>query len=128
MVDLGSRLNDIYNHLKSKGYDVYFPAQHSGECINLYVVIKLSTPSKLANVSSVQDYYDIMLYVPRNEYSKIEKYIFELKENMKELYPMIMPTYTQTATYYDDTVKGHMVSVMYRNNKKICNDKIKEGG
>ena len=34
-----SRWEDIYNYLKSKGFKVYSPGQHEGECLSSYVVV-----------------------------------------------------------------------------------------
>lgn len=38
---------------------------------------------------------------------------------MRGMAPMIMPTYTETQSFYDESVKAHMVSVQYRNYRKI---------
>ena len=35
-----SRWQDLYLHLKNKGYDVYAPAQKVGECTEPYLVVK----------------------------------------------------------------------------------------
>lgn len=34
---------------------------------------------------------------------------------MRSLYPLFVLTGFETAAYYDDTVKAHMVSIEYRN-------------
>lgn len=114
-----SRWADIYNLLKKKGFDVYSPAQHEGECSSKYVVIKLGTLSEAYDFSSVQYLYDLMLYVPHHEYSTLENFVEEVKDAMKELEPMIMPVHFQTGSFYDDTVKAHMVSIQYYNYRRI---------
>lgn len=114
-----SRWQDIYLKLKQKGIAAYSPAQKEGECISPYTVIRDASTSKFLTYSSTRTYYDLMCYVPKESFSTLEPYVEKVKEAMKELYPMISPTYTQTASFYDDTVKGHMVSVQYYNYRKI---------
>lgn len=114
-----TRVQDIYMHLKKAGFDVYFPTQHQGECIKPYVVIKDVTTTKYLNYSSTVTYYDIMCYVPSNQYSIIEEYVDSIKESMKQMIPMIKPTYSETESYYDDSIKGYMKSIQYKNYKQI---------
>lgn len=114
-----NRWGDIYKHLKSKGFDVYSPAQHEGECITKYIVLKISSSAQISGYSSERCTYDILLYIPKNEYSQIEDFVSEVESAMKELEPMIMSMHYKTAPYYDDQVKGHMVSIQYRNNRKF---------
>lgn len=114
-----SRIQDIYSHLKSKGFDVYFPAQKVGECTSPYVVVKDMVTTKLTNFSSTITYYDIMCYVPKNAFSKLAPYVESVKEAMKEMVPMIKPTYTETPSFYDDTIDAHMSSIEYRNVRYI---------
>lgn len=114
-----SRWSDIYDLLKKKGIDVYSPGQHEGECISKYVVVKIGTLQRANDFSSVQYQYDLMLYVPKDEYSTLEAFVEEIKEYMKDLYPMIRPLNSQTGSFYDDTVKGHMISVQYYNYRKL---------
>ena len=42
-----------------------------------------------------------------------------MKAAMKGLEPMIVPYGNQTPSYYDDSVKAHMVSIEYKNYKKM---------
>lgn len=114
-----NRWGDIYNHLVSKGFKVYAPAQHQGECTERYIVLKLYTGAQISTYSSFSQQYDLLLYIPKDEYSQFEDFIASVKDAMKELKPMIMPLHTQTPSYYDDTVKGHMVSIQYRNSRKL---------
>ena len=118
-----SQWQTIYKHLKAKGIDVYSPGQHQGECVSPYTVVKDAGLNPLSSFSSSQALYDIMCYVPQKEVSKLEPYVEQLKEVMKGLYPAIVPMNFQTASFLDDTVKGHMISIQYRNNRKI-----KQGG
>lgn len=114
-----SRTQDIYLHLKEAGIEVYFPAQKVGECLSKYVVVKDATTSQYLNYSSTVTYYDLMCYVPKEHFSELEPFVEEVKKVMKELVPMIKPTYSQTASFYDDSVKAHMISVQYKNYRKI---------
>lgn len=114
-----NRWGDIYGALADDGFDVYEPAQHKGECTKRYVVVKLDTCLQVPNCSSVSQRYDILLYIPVGEYSQLEDFIADVKRSMKKLEPMIMPMHSQTLPYYDDGVKGHMVSIQYRNSRKL---------
>lgn len=114
-----SRWADIYNLLKRKGFKVYSPAQHEGECTEKYIVVKLGTLQRANDFSSVQYQYDLMLYVPKDEYSELEPFVEDVKKVMKELEPMIKPLNSQTGSFYDDIVKGHMVSIQYSNYRKL---------
>lgn len=114
-----NRWGDIYKTLKEAGHDVYSPGQHVGECLTPYVVIKISTALQYQDFSSLQYSYDVLIYVPKDEYSYLESYVECVKQDMKKLQPMIMPLNTQTPSYYDDTIKGHMISVQYRNVRKL---------
>lgn len=113
------RMQDIYLHLKNDGFEVYFPAQKVGECISPYVVVRDATTSKYLDYSSTVTYYDLLCYIPKDHFSQLEPFVEKVKESMKELVPMILPTHTQTQSYYDDSVKAHMISVLYKNYRKI---------
>lgn len=109
----------IYTHLKGEGFDVYSPGQHQGECTAPYVVVKDAGLSQASSFSSTRTLYDIMCYVPADRFSTLEPFIADVKTAMNKLYPMIVPMNFETASFLDDTVKGHMISVQYRNAKKI---------
>lgn len=108
----------MYKKLKEKGVDVNSPGRKKGECLKPYVVIKMSGLNTHAVVSSNMEYYDVMCYVPHDKYSQLEGYKNTIKGYLKELYPMVRETGAETPSFYDDTVKGHMVSIMYVNYKK----------
>ncbi len=114
-----SRWQDIFLHLKNKGFDVYSPGIKTGECTSKYIVIKNDGSSKHLSVSSDEDFYAVMCYVPKDKYSLLEPFIQEVKLKMKELEPMILPYGSQTPSYYDDSLKAHMISIEYKNYKKI---------
>lgn len=114
-----SRWQDIFLHLQKSGFDVYSPGVKDGECITEYVVVKNNGSAKHLSVSSDNDYYSVMCYVPKMNYSALEPLIQRVKKAMKGLEPMILPNGIQTPSYYDDTYKAHMVSIEYKNYKKL---------
>ena len=114
-----SRWKDISLHLKIKGFDVHSPGTKTGDCMNKYIVVKNNGSSKMAGFSTDVDLYSIMCYVPKDKYSQLEPFVQEVKKAMKELEPMILPYGSQTPSFYDDSFKAHMVSIEYKNYKKI---------
>lgn len=114
-----SRWQDIFLHLKNQGFDVYSPGIKVGECVSEYLVVKNDGSSKHPSFSTNIDLYAVMCYVPKNRYSSLETLVQRVKDSMKELEPMILPYGSQTPSYYDDSLKAHMVSVEYKNYKKL---------
>lgn len=114
-----NRWADIFRLLTRKGFDVYPPGMHKGECTSRYIVMKMSQLVRAGTLSSVNQSYDILLYIPKGEYSQFEDFIADFKTAMKELEPMIMPENYQTPSYFDASVNGHMVSIRYRNTRKL---------
>lgn len=110
-----TRLKDIYDRLKEANIDVYFPTQKKGECKTPYVVVKDTGTSQYQQFSSVLKTYELLCYVPKDQYSQLEIFSGQVKEAMKPLWPMITPTRYETPPFFDDTVKGHMTSIQYRN-------------
>lgn len=114
-----SRWQDIYEHLQSFDFEVYPPGVKVGECKRRYIVLKINGSSKHAGISTDDDFYSVMCYVPKMKYSDLEPMVQEVKSVMKKLKPMILPAGSQTPSYYDDTYKAHMISIEYKNYKKI---------
>lgn len=103
--------------LKDNGVDAYPPATKKGECTKEYVVVKNSGSSQIGNLSSEVHYTDILCYVPQNKYTSLETFKNHVKEIIhNNLYPRAMETGSETSDYFDDDIKGHMVSFMLRNN------------
>lgn len=113
-----TRWEDIYNHLSTNGFEVYSPGQKTGECIKPYVVVKDAGLYELNEISSNQQLFDVMCYVPADKYSTLDGYVDSVKDCMDGLFPMIRPVHSQTPSYLDDTVKAHMISVQYVNYQK----------
>lgn len=119
-IPLESRWQDIYVHLKEKGYDVYAPGVKVGDCIEPYIVIKNDGSYKHINFSTNRYMYAIMCFVPKGQYSKLEPLVQSIIRDMKDLEPMIVPyDGQQLPSYYDDTIKAHYISIEYENYKKI---------
>ena len=114
-----SRWQDIFVHLKNAGFEVYSPGVKTGECISEYLVVKNDGSSKHSSFSTDVDLYAVMCYVPKDRYSFLETFVRRVKNVMKELEPMILPYGSQTPSYYDDSVKAHMISIEYKNYKKL---------
>lgn len=114
-----SRWQDIFMHLKNQGLDVYSPGVKTGECTSEYLVVKNDGSSKHSSFSTDVDLYAVLCYVPKNSYSSLEPLVQRVKNLMKELEPMILPYGSQTPSYYDDSLKAHMVSIEYKNYKKL---------
>lgn len=109
---------DIYTHLKDEGFDVYSPQQNIGFCNYNFIVIRTGTVSNLVGTSSNMCYYDIMCYVPENSYSELDEFVKEVKASLLKIYPMIRYADMETPAYFDETAKGHMISLQYVNYKK----------
>ena len=116
---MSTRYKDIFKHLKDNGIDVYGPAQKTGACKAPYTVIKSSGSSRFGQFSTTQNFFDVLCYVPQAVYSQLDEYVDKVAKTMKGLEPMIKPTHFRTSSFYDDTVKAHMVSMQYRYYRKI---------
>lgn len=115
-----SRLKDIYLFLKEiKQKNVYMPGTKEGECMEPYIVVKSSGGFKHADFSSSISTYTILCYVPKNKYSELESYVEDIKNCMKELFPLFRFSGNETPSFYDDEIKAHTVSIDYINYKKL---------
>lgn len=104
----------LYKALKQAGVDVYAPQAHQGECLEPYTVIKHAGSDSLGEFTSTRHLWDILVYIPFNAYSTLEDYVNNVKKIMSnELYPMFRSTGYISTPFYDDTVKGYMVSMQY---------------
>lgn len=107
----------VFDHL-SKSFDVYPPGTYQGECRNKYIVLKDSGAIKIPFISSYNIMYDIMLYVPLERYSELEPFMQEVEKSLKEIEPLLMPTYTYTPSFLDTEAKSYMMSMTYINHRK----------
>lgn len=103
--------------LKENGIDAFPPATKEGICTKEYVIVKNSGASQIGIFSSEVHYTDIICYVPQKKYTELEPFKNRVKEIIRNnLYPRVMETGSETQDYFDEEVKGHMVSFMLRNN------------
>lgn len=114
-----SVLRQIYDHLKESGFDVYFPAQHQGDCTSDYVVVGYDGAIKVEGISTEQALYSILCYVPKNRYSYLTDFSESVKESLRDLFPLIRQTGNETSGYYAEEIDGHMVSIEYTNFRKL---------
>lgn len=113
-----TRWEDIFTHLEKAGFDVYPPATKQNECTKMYIVIRYAGTADVLTVSSNRALFDLLVYVPKHEYSKIETYIRDIQKCMDELFPLFRPVHTIDTPFFDDDVKGWMVSMSYENYQK----------
>lgn len=116
---MSSRWQDIYRHLSKNGVEVYSPGQHQGECLNPYVVVKDAGSVQFNGFSSTSNSYDIMCYMPNKRFSELEPFVNEVESILDGLYPMLKNTHYRTPSFYDDSVKAHMISMTYVNHRKF---------
>lgn len=100
------------------GIDVYPPATKKGDCKDFYAVLKDDGASQVGSFSSEYHYYTLLCYAPKDKYVELLRFVESCKEVMEKepIFPMLMPTGTQTPSFYDDTFNAYMISIQYRNN------------
>lgn len=108
---------DIFIHLKNKGFKVYSPSTPLSESDEPYIILKYNGLTHLEGYSSDDELYDVMAYVPAMQYSTLEPFLLKIKLAMKELEPMVLPYGSQSASFYEDGVKMHYVTIQYKNHK-----------
>lgn len=103
--------------LKDNNIEAYPPAIKKGECKTNYVVVKKSGASQIGTYSSQVHYFDILCYV--SKYTDLERFKNQVKQIIHDnLYPRVMETGSETPDYYDEEIKGYMISFMLRNNAR----------
>lgn len=113
-----SRWEDIFMQLKESGFDVYSPGIKTGDCTSPYIVVAVGSSFAHPSFSSDIDLYSVMCYVPKQSYSRLEPFVRSVEDSLEALKPMILPYGQKQPSFYDDTVKAHMVSISYKNYKK----------
>lgn len=106
---------DIFNYLKLKGFDVYSPEILQGECTKPFIVVRNNGLIEIPGTSSNDWLYQLVIYVPQKQYSLLEPYVKSVMKAMRELEPLIMPVNNISSSVYDDAVKGHQVTIDYKN-------------
>lgn len=113
-----SRWEDIFDCLEENGFKVFPPGIATGECKAPYVVVKNDGSTSHSSFSTDVALYAVMCYVPKQAYSKLEPLVQNVKKTLKKLEPMISQYGNEAPSYYDDSVKAHMISIEYKNYKK----------
>lgn len=118
-MNIESVLKQIKDAISNNNIDSYYPQQHSGNCINEYVVVKYSGAVKIEGVSSDMPTYAIMCYVPSVRYGDLMPLLEKVKIALREIYPLVEPSGNETPSFYDDITKSHMISLEYIGHRKV---------
>lgn len=95
---------------------VFPPATHKGVCKEPYIVLKEDGAGNVIGCSSMYRYFRIMIYVPRNEYSKLDQYEAEVREVLSDnVFPLLLPFGNHESDYFDDNYDAHLRQMVYRN-------------
>ena len=116
---MSTRWQDITRHLTENGFDARSPGISVGKCKEPYIVVKHNGSSRYTGISTNIDVYDLLIYVPKDNYSDLEVLVLSVKEVMKKLEPLVFPNGSETPSFYDDGFQAHMISIEYRNYKKM---------
>lgn len=108
----------IYLHLKKLGYEVYSPGQKREKCQSSYVVIKENGTFRVAGNVAGYKLFDIIIYHPIGNYSTMEFYVENIKEDIENLAELI-PTGNETPSIVDDVVQAYTTSITYKQFKKL---------
>ena len=95
---------------------VYPPATHKGVCEEPYIVVKEDGATNVIGYSAMYRFFRIMIYVPKNEYSKLDGYEEEVRGILQEkIFPLLLPYGSHESDYYDDNYDAHLRQMVYRN-------------
>jgi hypothetical protein len=108
---------ELYKHLKLKGFGVYSIGQHEGICTEPYLVIKeMGTTSTLEkNVN--KELVEVYVYYPKGRYSSVRTYLDEVESSMNEI-KGIEPAYQPTPILIDDDKQAYFTRLSYEKKKK----------
>lgn len=110
---------NMFDVLKANGFEVYPPATKKGECERPYIVLKGGGSSQTSDFTSRMVYIRILLYVPQNEFSKLDKFEKDVKKVIDEqIYPLVKYTGQNEPDFFDDNINGHLRAMMYRYNER----------
>lgn len=108
----------VQKTLIDAGIDTYAPDSKKGDCKQPYTVLKYAGGAQAQQYSTEYQYYDLLCYVPKDQYWSLKPYVDICKAVMSKapIYPMLMPTGVETPSFFDDLYNAHMISIQYRNN------------
>lgn len=113
---------EIYNFLKENGFETYSIGQHKGLCKTPYLVIRNNGEYYLYSNKITE--YEILIYMPYQQYSQFEDYIKQVTSKMNKLFPLIKLKSGASEHYLDEDVQGYMASVIYQSKSKNEVNKI----
>lgn len=108
----------VYLYLKKLGYNVYAPGQKRNKCTESYVVIRENGVHALVGNISGYKLFDIIVYNPMDQYSTMEFYVENLKENLKKIEDL-RPTGNETPSIIDYDVQAYTTSIEYQQFKSL---------
>ena len=108
-----SRWQDIVACLKEHGIEVRSPGVEIGDVTKKFVIVTYYGASSYLTYSSEKAVYDVTVYIPRANYSELEPYIQQVKDAMEDLRPMLKLNGYESPSFYDDTIKAHVVDIEY---------------
>ena len=113
---------NITDWLKEHGIDAYLPGQHVGSCKSRYVVVRPAGVSRpLAGYTSTTSTYELLCYVPKNEGSQLEDYVWQVKRIMAGLkeHMSVRDAYRDGPHFPDEDIDAHMMYVTYTAWRKL---------
>ncbi len=113
---------EIYEFLKENGFNVYSIGQHKGLCLSPYIVLRNN--GNTYKYSNTVTEYELLIYMPLDQYSKFEEHIQEVTSIMNKLFPLIKLTYGPSEHYLDEDVQGYMTSITYQSKSKNNINKV----
>lgn len=110
----------VADELIKNGIKTYPPATKIKQCTEPYVVLKLGGAYRVKTYSTQREYYQILLYVPKNQYSKMADFEERVRRVLDNppLFPMIMPSGQTENDFFDDNIDAHLRIIIYYNYKR----------
>lgn len=103
----------IYLHLKNKGFDVYAPMQNRDKCVKPYVVIKENGQYAMAGNVNGYSLIQIFCYYPKNQYSQLEFFVDSVKTELNEI-DFLRATGNKSPILFMEEVQAYMQSIEYQ--------------
>lgn len=101
----------IYDTLKSRGVDVYFPNQKTTPCTANYVVIRVGNQMGQGGNRVGGRYVDLMLYVPDTSFIAMFDFIEVIKDIMGGL--PVMASGQETPIIKEPDLDAYSTSIEY---------------
>lgn len=112
-------MNEIFLKLKENGIEVYYVGQKKGICTSNYVVLKDGGTQPYLNSNRIgKQMVDVLFFIPKNNFSKVESYKREVKSILKTI-GLLRYTGVETPVITDNQVEGLTWSVLYEIQKKL---------